>query len=432
MSERIVVDFDQHGTDYRDHYPEISHELRGKCPVTWSENYGGYWVVTGLQEAGEIFRHPDLFSAYKDITGQGNGYQGIQIPNPHPQVSAGFLEMDPPEQLDFRRVLNPYLSPAAITHWEPLVRDFTRACVNEVIESGRVDFVDDIANIVPAVVTMAMLGLPLADWVVYCEPAHAGIYTKPDSPDMPRVQAQTMQMVVRLAESIAAARVSPRPGIIKALIDEVNGSPLPDPGIVGTVFLVIGGGFDTTTALTSNTWNWLYHHPNECNRLRDDPKLLDTATEEFLRYFSPSQGDARTVTQGCEVAGYEFSEGDRVLLSFAMTNRDPAIFENPDELNLERFPNRHAAFGLGNHRCIGSNIARMQFKAIMSETLRRLPAYTIVDEGIERYESIGIINGYQHLLATFAPGHPDGDGLAATMARWQATLDSEAAAAVTG
>ena len=428
---RIVVHFDQHSAEYRDRYPELSHELRGKCPVTWSENHGGYWVVTGLEEAGEFLRHPELLSALKDITGTGNGYDGIQIPNTSPQVTAGFLEMDPPEQLDFRRVLNPYMSPAAIERWEPLVRDFTRACITDVIESGSVDFVDDIANIVPAVVTMAMLGLPLADWEIYCEPAHAGIYTKPDSPDLPRVQEQTMRMVMQLAGCIAQARLHPRPGIMKALIDaDINGAPLRDDGILGTVFLVIGGGFDTTTALTANSLNWLFHHPDERQRLRTEPELLGTATEEFLRYFSPSQGDARTVTRDCEIGGYSFAERDRILLSFGMTNRDPAVFDEPDELRLDRFPNRHSAFGLGNHRCIGSNIARMQFKAILSETLARIPDYEVRIEGIERYESIGVINGYKHLPATFPPGQRDGEGLAATLVRWQAELDAEAAAAL--
>jgi cytochrome P450 len=280
------------------------------------------------------------------------------------------------------------------------------------------------------VLTMAMLGLPLADWEIYCEPAHAGIYTKPDSPDLPRVQEQTMRMVMQLAGCIGQARATPRPGIIKALIDaDINGAPLRDDGILGTVFLVIGGGFDTTTALTANAINWLSQHPDERQRLRTEPELLGTATEEFLRYFSPSQGDARTVTQDCEIGGYTFAERDRILLSFGMTNRDPAIFEEPDELRLDRFPNRHSAFGLGNHRCIGSNIARMQFKAIMSEALARIPDFAVGSDGVERYESIGVINGYKHLPITFPPGQRDGEGLAATLVRWQADLDAEAAAA---
>lgn len=423
---KIVVDFDQHRDDYRDRYPEISHELRGKCPVTWSESHGGYWVVTGLEEVAEFYRHPELFSAWKDTSGRQPQFEGIQIPRSG-TYQAGFLEMDPPEQLEYRRILNPLMSPAAVRKWEPLVADFTRACINDVIENGELDFVDDIANIVPAVFTLAALGLPLADWEIYCEPTHAQVYTKPGTPEMDRVLEMSMRMQARLAVGIAEIRAKPRPGMIKALIDgSVNGQPLPDEGILGTVSLLIGGGFDTTTALTANAWNWLAQHPDGKARLLADKSLLDTATEEFLRYFTPAQGDARTVTRDCEVAGYAFNGGDRVLMSFAMPNRDPRTFPEPDVIKLDRFPNRHAAFGLGNHRCIGSNIARMNFKVIMWETLQRIPEYTIIHERAVRYDTIGVINGFQHLPATFAPGRRDGPGLAETLARWQAMLDDEA------
>ena len=424
---RIVVDFDQHSLEYQARSAELSHELRGKCPVTWSNNYGGFWVVTALDEVAEMYKHPELFSAVKDPDPTSN-FRGIQIPDANPQVSSGFLEMDPPEQLDFRRVLNPFLSPAAITKWEPLVHDFTHACLDEVIEAGRFDFIDDLVNIVPAVLTMAMLGVPLSEWDMYCEPMHAMVYTPPDSPDLPRVQQMGMEMVGGLIQNVAAARANPRPGIIKALVEaEVNGQPLDDFGILGTVFLVVGGGLDTTTAFTSSVWQWLFQNPTEKARLLADHSLLDLATEEFLRFFTPAQGDARTVTQDCEVAGYKFSEGDRVLLSFAMPNRDPKHFPDPDSVVLDRFPNRHAAFGLGNHRCIGSNIARMQFKTIMWETLQRIPEYVIGDDGVDRYDTIGVINGYKHMPTSFAPGVRQGPGFAETMAIWQSRLDDEAA-----
>ena len=424
---RIVVDFDQHSPEYQANMAELSHSLRARCPVTWSEHHGGYWVVTALDEVSAMYKRPDLFSAVKDTENPEGMFRGIQIPDAQPQITAGFLEMDPPVQLDFRRVLNPYLSPAAIEKWEPLVRGFTHACIDDIIESGRFDFVDDLVNIVPAIVTMAMLGLPLSSWEIYCEPTHAMVYTPPDSPDLPRVQEMGMNMVMNLFGEVAAAREHPRPGIIKALIDaEVDGEPLDDGGIIGTVFLVIGGGFDTTTAFTSSVWRWLAEHPAEKARLLADRALLDTATEEFLRYFSPSQGDARTVTQDFEVAGYKFSKGDRVLLSFAMPNRDPKYFPEPDTVQLDRFPNRHAAFGLGNHRCIGSNIARMQFKTIMWEALERIPEYAIDEDGVDRYATIGVINGNKHMPTTFEPGRRRGPGLAETMAIWQARLDAEA------
>ena len=128
LDDRVVVDFDQHSLDYRNRYPEISHELRSKCPVTWSTNYDGYWVVTGLEEVSSLLRRPELFSATKDLSNPESPFRGIQIPDNNPGITAGFLEMDPPLQIAYRHVLNPYLSPSAIQRWEPLVRDFTHAC----------------------------------------------------------------------------------------------------------------------------------------------------------------------------------------------------------------------------------------------------------------------------------------------------------------
>jgi cytochrome P450 len=428
VPEKFVVDFDQHSKEYQQHGMEIGAEIRSKCPVAWSENYDGYWLVTGLDEVGAMYKRPDLFSARKDVGDLESRYQGIQIPNNSPYVAAGFLEMDPPRQLDFRRVLNAHLSPAAVVRWEPLVREMTQACINDIIARGSADFVVEVVNVVPAILTMAMIGLPLADWVIYCEPTHALVYTPAESPDRQRVDEMTMEMVTGLLASVAEARQRPpRAGMLQALLDaRIDGEPLSDEDIMFTLFLVIGGGFDTTTALTSNAWRWLANNPEEKARLLEgDASLWDTATEEFLRYFSPSQGDARTVTRDCEVAGYTFSEGDRALLSFAIPNRDPKYFDDPDELKLDRFPNRHAAFGLGNHRCIGSNLARMQFKAIIGECLSRIPEYAIVQGGVERYETIGVINGNKAMPFTFPPQEATGPGLEATIERWQAKLDEE-------
>ena len=162
-------------------------------------------------------------------------------------------------------------------------------------------------------------------------------------------------------------------------------------------------------------------------RLVDDADLLNLATEEFLRHFTPAQGGGRTITQDCEVAGFEFSEGDRVFLSYAMCNHDPSVFPDPDDIVLDRFPNPHAAFGLGVHRCIGSNLARLGFKHMLREVLRRMPDYRVDRAGRVQYESIGVINGYQHLPATFTPGEREGPPLAEVMGTWQARLDAEPA-----
>ena len=430
--DRVEVDFDQHSEEYRARYPDAGRELREQCPVAWSNRHGGFWVVTGHEQLSAMSKRPDLLSNDHDPGGERNGYDGISIPA-RGSSRGGFLEMDPPEQSEYRRVLNPYLSPAAVQRWEPLVADFTRACIDEVIESGRLDFVDDLANVVPAVLTMAMLGLPLADWIVYCEPTHMQVYTPPDSPNFDTMLELTMLMHRRLAEFVQLRKTEPRPGMITALLNaRVMGEPLPDADVVGTVSLLIGGGFDTTTSLLAGSLDWLDDHVDDRHRLVEDPALLVTATEEFLRHFTPAQGGGRTVTQDCEIAGFTFSERDRVFLSYAMCNHDPAVFADPDEIVLDRFPNPHSAFGLGVHRCIGSNLARLGFKHMVREALRRMPDYRVDHAGRVQYESIGVINGYQHLPATFTPGRREGPPLTEVMDAWQERLDAEPAPAVEG
>ncbi len=424
---RVEVDFDQHSDQYRATYPQASHELRERCPVAWSTRHGGFWVITGHEQLSALSKRPDLLSNDHDPTGERNGYDGISIPA-RGNTRGGFIEMDPPEQSEYRRILNPFLSPVAVKRWEPLVADFTRACIDDVIETGGLDFVDDLANVVPAVLTMAMLGLPLADWVVYCEPAHMQVYTPPDSPNFPRMLELTGIMHQRIAEYVQIRKREPRPGMITALLNaRVMGEPLPDEDVAGTVSLLIGGGFDTTTSLLAGSLDWLDTPPEGRQRLVTDDDLLMTATEEFLRHFTPAQGGGRTVTQDCDVAGYRFGEGDRVFMSYAMCNHDPAVFEDPDEIKLDRFPNPHSAFGLGVHRCIGSNLARLGFKHMLREALRRMPDYRVDRDGRVQYESIGVINGYQHLPATFSPGRREGPPLAEVMTTWQARLDAEPA-----
>jgi cytochrome P450 len=123
VDNRTVVNFDQHSTEYKASFPEISHDIRSRCPAAWTERYGGYWVISGRELIGEMAKHPELLSNDHDPLGARNGYQGIAIPSPPGATSrGGFIEMDPPEQLEYRHALNPYLSPTAVERWRPMVR----------------------------------------------------------------------------------------------------------------------------------------------------------------------------------------------------------------------------------------------------------------------------------------------------------------------
>jgi cytochrome P450 len=422
------IDFDRHGSGYREDFQEIAADLHARCPVAWTDNHDGYWVASGNKAVFDIARRADVLSNDHDIEGVRKGYTGISIPSyKNQKMRGGFLEMDPPEQRHYRQALNPYLSPAAVARWQPVIDEVTRACLDEKIESGSIDLVEDLANVVPAVVTLAMMGIPLRDWVHYSEPVHASVYTPPDSPDRPRVLEEMAMVMGRIIQATTECRANPKPGLIDALIKaEIAGGPAPEHEIWGVLSLLIGGGFDTTTALTAHALEWLSEHPQERERLsRERETLLAPATEEFLRYYTPAVGDGRTVSADVEIAGTQFKEGDRLWLSWAMANRDPAVFEHPSEIQLDRKGNRHSSFGLGIHRCIGSNMARAVFKTMLTQVLDRMPDYVCDAEGAAHYETTGVINGMRALPATFTPGTRLGASLEDTLEKMQRICDEQ-------
>ncbi|MQY31250.1 cytochrome P450 [Nocardia aurantia] len=420
--------FDRHAPQYRGKFAEITQEMQDRCPVAWTDTYGGHWVAAGNREVFELSRCPHLSNDH-DPQHERKGYQGISIPAPNRpgMIRSGILEMDPPEQKDLRAVLNPHLSPAAVKRWIPVIDEVIRAAIDEHIESGRIDFVDDLANVVPAVLTLAMLGIPLRKWTIYNEPAHASVYTPPTSPDMARVVEMGMRMRDDLLANYLEIKANPRPGMIDAVARAtLLGEPISDQDALGMLALIIGGGFDTTTALTAHSLEWLGEHPEERETLsRERDLLLDSATEEFLRFYTPAPGDGRTIAEDCEVGGRQFKEGERLWLSWAMANRDPSVFENPNEIDLDRKGNRHYSFGLGVHRCIGSNVARTIFKRMLVAVLDRMPDYRCDPEGAVHYETIGIIQGMRKLPATFTPGPRLGAGLDETLEKLQLICDEQ-------
>jgi cytochrome P450 len=435
VSEGIVTDsdrrknsyhYDRHTPEYRFQFEAITEELQQRCPVAWSDTYGGHWVASSSEAVFELARCPYISNDH-DVNNERRGYQGITIPAKPIPLRAGILEMDPPEHRIYRNVLNPYLSPAAVKRWEPFIDEIVRASIDEKIEGGHIDFVDDLANIAPAVITLAMLGIPLNKWSMYSEPAHALVYTPETSPEAPKVIEQNQQMAMDLLANVAEIRQAPRPGLINALVElRIDGQPAPDMEILGMLTLLVGGGFDTTTALTAHSLEWLGENPDQRQRLIDErDALLDSATEEFLRFYTPAPGDGRTFSEDVEINGTRFQEGERLYISWAMANRDPAVFPEPNKLILDRKGNRHFGFGLGIHRCIGSNLGRTVFKSMLNAVLDRIPDYRCDPEGTVHYETIGVIQGMRHLPATFTAGRPLGPGLDETLAKLQKICDEQ-------
>jgi len=235
-------------------------------------------------------------------------------------------------------------------------------------------------------------------------PFHKMLYTPHDDPEYPETVEAMGYFRRRVDEEIEIRREKPCDDLLSYLAAGIDGKPLEHQLLQDIAFNLMGGGIDTTTALTSNVLLYLSRHPDHRQRLIENPKLLPLAREEFIRYFTPVHSVARTATSNTVVNGWKFAKGDRVLLRYISANHDPDIFDDPDSVKLDRYPNRHVSFGAGMHRCLGSFLAKMMFETMVTEVLRRMPDYKVIETDIVHYPSIQQVNGWIHLPTAFSPG----------------------------
>ncbi|CAN5406287.1 cytochrome P450 [soil metagenome] len=393
---RCPIDFDHHSQAFAaDPWTQL-HELRETCPVAYSESYGGFWVLTSYADIKMVAGDDVRFSSA----------QGLTVPDKKNRGQRSIpAEMDAPDFLWFRRILHPMLSPAAVDRITPVIERFVHGAIDNVIETGSCDFVHDLADPVPAMSTLYKLGIPVERWKDISAPLHQVVFMRQDNPARAEVIVQLAMVADLLYETIAARRESPRDDMISYLLgSSVDGRPVTDEEVKEMAYLTIQGGFDTTGSAISNALIQLDRDRDARTRLINDPSLMVAATEEFLRFEAPQVALARTAMVDAVIGGKEIKAGDKLLLVWASGNRDAEAFENPDELQLDRFPNRHMTFGLGAHRCLGSNLARRQIELTLNGVLRRMPDYEINLDAATRPETVGIVYGMFDLPATFSPG----------------------------
>lgn len=399
MTDRKTTTFDHHGAElpYRSH--EVYAQMRGSCPVAWTGAHGGYWVVTGADEVAEASRNYDLFTSEHD-TGT---HLGVTIPA-QPKYS-GIIESEPPYFTALRKAVTPWFSPNAAKAAAPDIRRLTDWAIDQIIEHGTGDLTLDIATPVPALQTIMLLGLPLQESEWLADLMHRETCTPPDSPDRPRVHADILRLHETLRDWTVQRRAEPGDDFLSFLATlRIDGELLPVEEVCGNAFLMLAGGVDTTTGLLSHTFIHLQQDKAARRFLMEDFSRLPLACEEYLRWVTPVQGLARTVTRDCEFGGQRLLQDDRVWISWASANLAPELFDEPDTIRLDRSPNRHSAFGLGIHRCLGSNIARVVWRIVVEQVLTRMPDYELDLSAAERYPSIGITNGWKTTPVTFSPG----------------------------
>jgi cytochrome P450 len=402
-AEPIGADFDHHDPTFGRCAYEVLDRSRATQSVSRSEKYGGFWVITSYEDVSAAAHAPEVFS---------NRVGPVFPPLPGSDTESMIpIALDPPEHAPYRRILGPAFGPAEISKRAGVIRDVTNYLIDQFIEDGSVDFSHQLGVPLTAIVTLRMLGLDATQWPRYAEVSHLG-WKHGWIPNLPPEQRDPL--LAKLGEGYAwiLGTISDRINEVRenpvgdTLIDhlvqaEIGGRPLPHNQVMYIVHNVYEAGLDTTAAAVASMTLRLGEDPQLRARLVQEPEKIPAFVEEALRIQSPVITLARLVSRDCTFAGHEMKKDDAVLLSWAAANRDPAQFPNPTTFDADRNANRHIAFGLGPHRCLGSHIARLELRIVLEELLRRIPEFTVDREHVVLNADCGTAFGYYNVPATF-------------------------------
>src|SRR5665213_1674512 len=385
-----VHDFDH--TDPRwteDPFP-IWDELRSVSPVVHTERFLGCYLPTTYQAVREIAHDTEHFSSRRII-----------VRDVRPEITgvAPPITSDPPAHKPAKQLLLPPFTPDAMKKLEPRVRAICNELIDEFISDGKCDAAARYTKYIPVRAIAHMLGIPEQDSDRFIKWIHEilelGIR------DNEALMRAANEMTEYFRGHLESRKQHPTDDLISTLMNarDKNGDPLQDEHVLGSLRLLLIAGIDTTwSAIGSSLWH-LARTPSDCERLVAEPSLIPTAAEELLRAYSPVTM-AREVMKETVISGCPVKPGNMVLLSFPAANRDPAMFPDADKVVIDRKENRHAAFGLGIHRCVGSNLARMEMTVAIEEWLKRIPDFRLDPAGQVTW-SEGTVRGPRQLPVLF-------------------------------
>ena len=392
----LLTDYDIFDPEFvRDPYPSFAEIRESKCPVAHTERWGGSWMPTRYEDVVAIAQEYETFTSRGILVlppppGQTEGaYGGVAAPP---------ITSDPPDHHWHRRLILPVFAPQSVAKYEQGTRELCNSLIDAFIDKGVADAAGDYAQHIPVRVIATMLGVPLemeeefTDWV-------RGVLE--NMTDMERRKRARQNIIEFFLAQVKDRAENPRENdlITELMNTEVEGKKVPIEYVLGVCNLMLVAGVDTTwSAIGSTLWH-MAQHPEHRKQLRDNPDLWPTAIEELLRVYAPVTM-ARIVDHDVEYNGCPMKAGDRVLMPFPAANRDPRVFENPDEVILDREHNRHVAFGSGIHRCAGSNLARLEVRVALQTWLARIPEYELVDPSSVTWAG-GQVHGPRRCMVKF-------------------------------
>jgi cytochrome P450 len=395
-----LKEFDHHSRRASHHREELLAEVRDH-PVFWTDSNGGHWVVTSYELTKQVLRDPVRFSSHKTAEMTG----GVTIPT---LIGPRLLpaEVDPPYQRKLRKVITPKFHTKAVEKIRPELERFIAGIVDDAVAKGDFDVVHDIADRIPAGSMVLYLGFPEEERVPFIRSVQAALNVLPYAADPEFAASETMQ---RGMESFQQAV-----GVIDSLIAERRRRPgddvvshlvapefdLPEDDIRWIIFTLIVGGAENPAATIGNSLLHLARDTGLRKRLAADHSLIPAAGEELLRQTSSAVSLARNVTEDVEIGGMGLRKGDRVLVWLPGANWDPAVFERPEQVDIDRPSCPHVAFGDGPHVCPGAPLYRVWFEILIKEILTKMPDYTVDVANSKRFDDAATMWGWKTMPAT--------------------------------
>jgi cytochrome P450 len=390
MSDLVLDPYDP--ALHEDPYP-VYRRLRDEAPVYRNPDLD-FWALSRWDDVAAALQRPRLFCSSEGIA---VGIRGV------PRTPM-LIMLDPPRHTRMRALVSRAFTPRRIAALEPRIRAIATALIDGFRARKEADLVADFAAPLPTIVIAELLGVPPEDQAMFKEKSNAMASFRPEHllrPDGRLAMAPMVELGTYLARVYEERRREPRDDLMSALLAaELDGRFLTTEERVGFAILLLVAGNETTTNLISNAAVLLARHPEQRERLIEEPARIPAAVEEFLRFDSPVQGLARTLTDAVEIHGRRLAAGDQVLLLFASANRDPRRVRDPDRFDVTRDPNPHLAFGFGAHFCLGASLARLEARVAFETLLARIPGYRLAAPRVERLRS-GPIRGVVRLPIAF-------------------------------
>jgi cytochrome P450 len=387
----FATDWDHIDPQYvNDPFP-IWDDLRQRCPVAHTERYGGAWFPVTHAGVSAVANDTVNFTSRTVVI---NTVRPGEEALPAPIGVAPPITSDPPFHQIARRIILPAFAPGPVNALEPQMRTLCRKLLDAMSGHEVVNGGSEYAQFIPTAIIRQMLGFPEADEELFREFIHI-VISGVALPEEERIE-QFAPIEEYLVRQIEDHQANPRDDLTTFLLNaEIGGEKLALEHVFGTMLLLLIAGIDTTwSAIGSSLWH-LAQNPADLERLVNEPDLMPTAIEEFLRFYAPVTM-ARLVKHDMDYLGCPMKEYDWLMLGFPAANRDPAAFKDADQFIIDRLENRHLAFGLGIHRCIGSNLARLELRVAIEEFIARYPRFTLADPSAVTWAP-GMIRGPRNL-----------------------------------